>query len=303
MINWFEKRAPIRAKFRFLLWAYTLFSLTGAAAGSYAAMHSAGINASVVIAVLAATVFAIVGTTILAGRLICTPYVNTVVRMEGLAAGDLTSPILYSENQDCVGRMTKAMGVFRENIAKVQAVAAEQALVQEALANGLKNLAQGNLADRIDMAFPPDYEPLRIDFNNAADELAAVLGAVSQASGGVHTGASEISQASSDLSRRTEQQAASLEETAAAMDEITTTVREAAETAARANKAAAQARIEAEQSGTVVNRAMEAMAGIERASAEISEIISVIDGIAFQTNLLALNAGVETSRAGDAGEG
>ncbi|WP_294194334.1 methyl-accepting chemotaxis protein, partial [uncultured Sphingomonas sp.] len=120
---------------------------------------------------------------------------------------------------------------------------------------------------------------------------------------GINSGAADIRQASDDLSQRTEQQAASLEETAAAMDEITSTVRETAAGARRANDAVVDARSEAESSGEVVRRAVDAMGGIERASNEISEIISVIDGIAFQTNLLALNAGVEAARAGDAGKG
>ena len=135
------------------------------------------------------------------------------------------------------------------------------------------------------------------------DAVAEVLSAVSEATAGINNGASDIRQASDDLSQRTEQQAASLEETAAAMDEITGTVRETAAGANRANTVVGETRIEAEHSGEVVRRAVEAMNGIERASAEIGEIISVIDGIAFQTNLLALNAGVEAARAGDAGKG
>ncbi len=108
---------------------------------------------------------------------------------------------------------------------------------------------------------------------------------------------------SDDFSRRTEQQAASLEETPAAMEQITATVRETASSATRANTVACDTRAEAEQSGVVVRRAVKALGGIGRASHEISDIISVIDGIAFQTNLLALNAGVEAARAGDAGKG
>ena len=303
MLSWFERQAPIRAKFRFLLVVYSLLGAVAAATGSYAALHATGINAGLVIAVLVGTALLLAGVTMLASKLVCTPYVTTVVRMEALAAGDLDSPIAYTDNQDCVGRMTKAMAVFRQSMEKVSVVAQQQSLVQDALATGLDRLAEGDLAHRITIKFPTEYEPLRRDFNNAMDQLASVMGAVSQATGGVHTGAGEISQASNDLSRRTEQQAASLEETAAAMDEITTTVRESAESAARANKIVAQARQEAEHSGEIVGRAIEAMSGIERASAEISEIISVIDGIAFQTNLLALNAGVEAARAGDAGKG
>jgi len=303
MLSWFGKDAPIRAKFRFLLVVYSLLGFVAASAGCYAAAEAQGVNSSLLIAILVSTALLLPAVTMLAGTLICTPYVNTVLRMEALAAGDLDSPIAYTDNKDCVGRMTKAMAVFRQNMEKVAVVAREQSLVQDALATGLDLLSKGDLTHRIETKFPAEYELLRRDFNKAMDELSTVLGAVAQASGGVHTGAGEISQASNDLSRRTEQQAASLEETAAAMDQITTTVREAAQTAARANKVVVQARQEAEHSGEVVGRAIQAMGGIERASAEISEIISVIDGIAFQTNLLALNAGVEAARAGDAGKG
>ena len=303
VLNWFEKHAPIRAKFRFLLVIYSLLGIVAATSGCYAAVHATGINAGLVVGTLIGTVFLLVGVTMFASKLICTPYVNTVLRMEALAAGDLDSPIAHADNRDCVGRMTKAMEVFRQNMEKVSLVTREQAQVQEALATGLDRLAEGDLTHRVTTKFADEYEPLRRDFNNALDQLAATLGAVSQAGGGVHTGAREVSQASNDLSRRTEQQAASLEETAAAMDQITTTVREAAASAARATKAVMQARGEAEHSGEVVTRAIAAMAGIERAASEISEIITVIDGIAFQTNLLALNAGVEAARAGDAGKG
>jgi methyl-accepting chemotaxis protein len=302
MLNWFENHAPIRVKFRALLALYGTIGAAMAAAAVYAANHATGVNALVIEGVAIGGACLLIGVTALASKLVCGPYVSTVVRMEALAAGDLESPILYTANGDCVGRMTKAMSIFRTKMEEAM-VAANQEAMAESLATGLQKLSQGDLSHRISIAFPPQYESLRSDFNNAMDELSATLGAVSEASGGVHTGASEISQASNDLSRRTEQQAASLEETAAAMDEITTTVREAAASAARANKAVIQARQEAEHSGTVVSRAIDAMGGIERSSTEISEIISVIDGIAFQTNLLALNAGVEAARAGDAGKG
>jgi methyl-accepting chemotaxis protein len=120
---------------------------------------------------------------------------------------------------------------------------------------------------------------------------------------GLRTGTEEITQASDDLSRRTEQQAASLEETAAALDEITATVRKTAEGAKQARDVVSQTRSDAEQSGEVVRHAVAAMSSIEQSSQQISQIIGVIDEIAFQTNLLALNAGVEAARAGDAGRG
>ncbi|MEH3047784.1 MAG: methyl-accepting chemotaxis protein [Sphingomonas adhaesiva] len=236
-------------------------------------------------------------------KIVCDPYVTTVVRMEGLAAGDLTSPIAFTDHRDCVGRMTKAMSVFRENAEKVAAAGRAQEVVVGALGEGLSRIADRDLTWRIENPFPAEYERLRDNYNRAMDSVGGALGSVSSASNGINSGASDIRQASDELSQRTEQQAASLEETAAAMDEITSIVRESADGAARADAAVGEARREAEHSGDVVRRAVAAMDGIERSSNEISEIISVIDGIAFQTNLLALNAGVEAARAGDAGKG
>jgi methyl-accepting chemotaxis protein len=120
---------------------------------------------------------------------------------------------------------------------------------------------------------------------------------------GLHAGGVEIAQASDGLSKRTEQQAASLEETAAALDQITATVKKTAEGALHARKVVSDATAETEKSGQVVKDAVGAMTGIEESARHISQIIGVIDEIAFQTNLLALNAGVEAARAGDAGKG
>src|SRR5690606_18841880 len=119
----------------------------------------------------------------------------------------------------------------------------------------------------------------------------------------IRSGSGEISQAADDLSRRTEQQAASLEETAAALDQITATVNRTAAGARQASDTVQAAKGDAETSGNVVRDAVSAMGAIEKSAQEITQIIGVIDEIAFQTNLLALNAGVEAARAGDAGRG
>jgi methyl-accepting chemotaxis protein len=300
MLIWFKENAPIRRKFDVMAFVYTSLCAApvltmGLAAGGR------GANATS----LAVGTAAVIGTLLVAlvsKKLICDPYVNTVVRMEGLAAGDLRSPIHYTGHNDCVGRMTRAMAVFMRNAETASGVA-EREQVVGALGTGLSKLATNDLTYRIETTFPGEYERLRLDFNRAMEAVASAMVAVSEATSGINDGASDIRHASDNLSQRTEQQAASLEQTAAAMDEITGTVRETAAGAHRANAVVVEARAEAEQSGAIVGRAVEAMNGIERASSEINEIISVIDGIAFQTNLLALNAGVEAARAGDAGKG
>ncbi|MFK3890548.1 methyl-accepting chemotaxis protein [Sphingomonas sp. NPDC079357] len=301
MITWFRDVAPVRTKFLALAFVYIGLSLVSLAAT--AALASGVLVGGPAMAIAGAAVALVAIVAIVSRALVCDPYVNTVVRMEGLARGDHDSPIRYTDSRDCVGRMTKAMAVFRDNGKALAISAAAQREVVEALGTGLSRLADNDLTYKIERPFTPDYEALRHDFNRAMAAVSDAIGAVTTAANGISSGAADIRQASDDLSQRTEQQAASLEETAAAMDEITTTVRETAAGARRANDAVVDARTEAESSGDVVRRAVDAMGGIERASSEISEIISVIDGIAFQTNLLALNAGVEAARAGDAGKG
>jgi methyl-accepting chemotaxis protein len=178
-----------------------------------------------------------------------------------------------------------------------------QGEVVAAVAGGLERLAAGDLTAAIAQPFEGAYARIRDDFNNAAASLSQAVSAVLRTTAAIRNGADEIASAADDLSRRTEQQAASLEETAAALEEITVTVKQSAAGAHQASEVASGARTEAERYGDVVHEAVAAMQDIEQSSAQIAQIIGVIDEIAFQTNLLALNAGVEAARAGEAGKG
>jgi methyl-accepting chemotaxis protein len=198
-------------------------------------------------------------------------------------------------------RVAEQERIFRER-EKADEAAQDAHAISE-LAQAMSRLSAGDLTYRITAAVAPKTAQLKEDFNAAAARLQDTLRAISGSTSGVRNGSDEIALASDDLSRRTEQQAASLEETAAALDEITATVRRTASGAKDAAGLVADARKGAERSGEVVNRAVSAMGQIENSSTEISQIIGVIDEIAFQTNLLALNAGVEAARAGDAGKG
>ena len=163
-------------------------------------------------------------------------------------------------------------------------------------------VAQGNLTGRIDLA-ANDSSSVLSQLKHMQASLMQVVSAVRSGSEGVATASAEIAQGNHDLSARTESQASALEETAASMEELSTTVKQNADSARQANQLAVNASTVAVRGGEVVGQVVETMKGINESSRRISDIIQVIDGIAFQTNILALNAAVEAARAGDQGRG
>jgi methyl-accepting chemotaxis protein len=270
---------------------------------------------------LVGTVLALTGAMLIASRGITQPLSRLQGSMSTLAAGDLTVSVDGQDRRDEVGGMAKSVQVFKANGLRAKELEAETArlaatadaerrrnadalaVVVSNVGTGLSKLSGGDLTYRVNTAFAPEFEQLRADFNAAMGTLQETMKVISSNTSGIRSGSGEITQASDDLSRRTEQQAASLEETAAALDEITATVKKTAEGATHARQVVTAAKQGAETGGAVVVKAVAAMNEIQASSQKVSQIIGVIDEIAFQTNLLALNAGVEAARAGDAGKG
>ncbi|MGF9564293.1 HAMP domain-containing methyl-accepting chemotaxis protein [Neorhizobium sp. JUb45] len=295
-----------------------------------AANNAASLRSIIVygVATLLALALSIVGFTTIIFR-IANPITALTGAMRKLAAGDLSVTIAGSNRKDEIGDMARAVEVFREasvhnrqleedavrsrQSAEAERIAfqkraeseAEERLTQatSGLATGLRRLASGDLLCEVEEVFSEQFEALRHDFNSSVRHLRDALEGVAKSALTVRSGSGEISTASDQLAKRTEQQAASLEETAAALEEVTTNVKQTSERAAEAREMVRHASTRAGTSSSVVSNAIDAMGRIEQASAQIGQIIGVINDIAFQTNLLALNAGVEAARAGEAGKG
>ncbi|APO77917.1 methyl-accepting chemotaxis protein (plasmid) [Rhizobium etli 8C-3] len=296
------------------------FVAASSASAKSAFMLTAAIATLAVLVAVAGIVFAISG--------IANPIRRIASAMKRLSDGDIDSDIPYADRADEVGEMAGGVEIFRQNALNVvrleteaaasrsESEAARAAAQQRAeveaeqlrfatttLGEGLRRLAAGDVSFQLSQQFAPEYEALREDFNASLRQLGATIGAVLQTVHSIDSGTGEIASGAQDLSKRTEQQAASLEETAAALDEITSNVAMSTKRTDEARNMALEANVSAQRSATVVSEAEQAMRRIEDSSQQISNIIGVIDEIAFQTNLLALNAGVEAARAGEAGKG
>jgi len=213
--------------------------------------------------------------------------------VDAAVAGDFTKQVSAEfpdpELNALAASVNNLVGTFNRGVSEVGAV--------------LGAMAETDLTQRVEGEYEGAFARLKADVNAVAEKLTEVIGQLRHTSGSLKTATGEILSGANDLSERTTKQAATIEETSAAMEQLAATVLKNAERARDASTSAAQATRDAEQGGEVMNAATEAMERITSSSAKISNIIGLIDDIAFQTNLLALNASVEAARAGEAGKG
>ena len=227
-----------------------------------------------------------------------------------LVAGDLGVHVPGVGRSDEIGALARALERFKDLVtadadraAADKARSAQTQVTIDAIGGALAALAAGDLSYRVPENGEGALGKLHVDYNTAVGELATVLGKIVDGCTTIQTGTMEIAAAANDLAMRSEQQAASIAETARTLGSFTGTVRITADNARQTSGRLGVARSTAGSVEDTARRAIEAMRSIEESSRKMSEIVNVIDGIAFQTNLLALNAGVEAARAGDSGKG
>ncbi|MGH6930704.1 MAG: methyl-accepting chemotaxis protein, partial [Dongiaceae bacterium] len=213
--------------------------------------------------------------------------------VEAAAAGDLSKRVDLSGRNGLMLQLGEGMNRWAEAVAAALGEVVEM----------MSAMAKGDLSKRIVGSYQGELLRLKTDANATAEQLGAIVGQTAEGITTIKSATAQLSAGSQDLSARTEEQVASLEEMAASIRQMSATVKQNADNAQNANQLALSARGSAENGGEVAASAVSAMAQIEESAQRISEIVGVIDEIAFQTNLLALNAAVEAARAGDAGRG
>jgi len=213
--------------------------------------------------------------------------------VDAAANGDFEQRIPEEDKQGFFLKLSRGlnglMGVTSAGLTDVAAV--------------LNCVARGDLTTTITAEYAGTFAQLKEDTNTTVERLREVVGRIKESTDAINTAASEISAGNTDLSRRTEEQASSLEETASSMEELNATVRQNADSASEANALAHKSNRVAEAGGEKMVEVVDTMNAIRESSKKISDIIVVIDSIAFQTNILALNAAVEAARAGEQGRG
>ena len=261
---------------------------------------------------LLAGVIAALAITLALSRAIVPGLRRAISAASAIAAGRLDEaiPIGHSRGNE-VAILLRALAVMqsaiRQQMADIQALHAAADATQRAvvngLAEGLQHLAQGDLTFRLTQGFGAEYQQIKIDFNDAANQLQQMICSIADNAAALNASTNQIADAADDLSQRSERQAASLQAATVAMQGIAAHVHQTAIGAQHASQIVSQTHKEAELSRAVIGRAATAMTTIEESSQQITQVIGVINSIASQTQLLALNAGLEAYRAGDAGRG
>ena len=249
--------------------------------------------------------------------------------MNELVQGNTNAHMIHSEGKDEIGQMGSAVKAYiakskndleqqakeqaereslkeREQLAIDKERADKSAEIEHAMTEigkGLKLLASGDISHQIPEPFADALDPLRQDYNETAKQLSRTISNVKNVVDAMTSGIEDLEQASESLSIRTDEQAFALENTTNALNEVSRTVQDTSKSAEKAGTLVDKASGFAAQSSVVVDNTVTAISKVEHSSSQISDIIVVIDEIAFQTNLLALNAGVEAARAGEAGSG
>lgn len=213
--------------------------------------------------------------------------------VQAVVNGDFSKKISLEDKEGFMAALAHSINSLKDTVSDVF----------DEIATSLSSLAKGDLKYQIETDYAGTFEILKQDTNQTSERIKQIVSEIIIAANEIASASKEIASGSIDLSQRTENQASSLQETAASMEEMSTTVKQNADNAQQANQLAMRAREVAEEGGSVVEQAVEAMSSIENSSQKVSDIIGVIDEIAFQTNLLALNAAVEAARAGEAGKG
>lgn len=201
----------------------------------------------------------------------------------------------YNSILDAEGKPVKVVKYATDITARKDAV--------QRVSDGLAKLSQGDLSARINGSIDPNFQKVKSSYNGTMERLETLVNDILTASKSMASDTGQISSGASELSSRTASQAAALEETNASMEVMSGKIKSTSVSAEQVDTAAKEAAASADLGKVAVADAITAMERIEKSSDKISEIITVIESIAFQTNLLALNAAVEAARAGDAGKG